>query len=65
MPYAIRKVRNKSCYKVYNKTTKHAFAKCTTKKRAEKQLRLLRAIEGNKNFVPLAQSARRTRKNRK
>ena len=65
MPYSIRKVRNKSCFKVYNKNTKHVFAKCTTKKRAEKQIRLLSAIENNKNFVPLAQSTRRTRKNRK
>ena len=65
MPYAIRKVRNKSCFMVYNKKSKHVFAKCTTKKRAEKQIRLLSAIENNRNFVPLAQSRRSTRKNRK
>ncbi len=65
MPYAIRKVPNKSCYKVYNKKTKRVFSKCTTKKRAEKQIRLLRAIENNKDFVPLAQQKNRTRKNRK
>lgn len=69
MPYAIRKVRNRSCFTVYNKNSKRVFAKCTTKKRAEKQIRLLHAIENNKNFVPLVQSARRlgkrTRKSRK
>lgn len=52
MPYAIRKVKNKSCYKVYNKKTKKVHAKCTTKENANKQLRLLRAIQYNKNFVP-------------
>lgn len=65
MPYAIRKMPNKSCYKVYNKKTKRVFAKCTTKKRAEKQIKLLRAIENNKDFVPLGQQKNRTRKVRK
>ena len=65
MPYSIRKVRNKSCYRVYNRKTKHTFAKCTSKKRSEKQIRLLSAIENNKDFVPLSQQTRRTRKNRK
>jgi hypothetical protein len=51
MPYAVRKVPNKSCYKVYNKTTKRVFAKCTSKNRAKKQLRLLRAIDYNPKFV--------------
>jgi len=51
MPYSIRKVKNKSCYRVYNKKTKKSFAKCSTKKNATKQLRLLRALQYNKNFV--------------
>ena len=50
MPYATRKVRNKSCYRVYNRKTKRVFAKCTTKTRAKKQLRLLRAIQNNPKF---------------
>ncbi len=50
MPYATRKVRNKSCYRVYNRRTKRVFAKCTTKTRANKQMRLLRAIEYNPKF---------------
>lgn len=60
MPYVIRKVPNKACYRVTNKKTKKVFAKCSSKKNAEKQVRLLRAIENNKGFVPNAG----TRKNR-
>lgn len=44
MPYAIRKVKNKSCYRVFNKTTKRVMAKCATKRNATRQLRLLRGI---------------------
>jgi hypothetical protein len=68
MPYTIRKVRNKSCFMVFNRNSKRIFAKCTTKKRAEKQIRLLSAIENNKNFVPLVRTVHRlgnrTRKSR-
>jgi hypothetical protein len=52
MPYGIRKVRGKKCFTVYNKENKRVFAKCTTKKRALKQINLLRAIQYNKSFVP-------------
>jgi hypothetical protein len=52
MPYGTRKVRGKNCYKVYNKDNKKVFAKCTTQKKAISQMRLLRAIQYNKNFVP-------------
>jgi hypothetical protein len=51
MPYASRKVRNKNCFRVFNKKTKRIFSKCTSKENAKKQLRLLRAIQYNKNFV--------------
>jgi hypothetical protein len=69
MPYAIRKVKNKNCYRVTSKNTKskktktkrRVFSKCTAKSKAEKQLRLLNAIHYNKSFVPNG----RTRKNRK
>jgi len=50
MPYSIRKVRNKKCYSVKNKKTKRVHSKCTTLKNAEKQLRLLRAID--RGFIP-------------
>jgi hypothetical protein len=52
MPYRTCKVRGKPCYRVYNKQSKRTFAKCATKQNATKQIRLLRAIEYNKKFVP-------------
>ena len=52
MPYKTRKVRGKNCYSVYNVDKKKVFSKCTTKKRAIKQIRLLRALQYNKSFVP-------------
>jgi hypothetical protein len=52
MPYTIRKLPNKSCYRVTNQKTKRVYAKCTTKSRAKKQIRLLNAIEYGKGFVP-------------
>jgi hypothetical protein len=61
MPYAIKKSKKmitiykphvKTCYSVYNKKTKRVFSKCTTRKNAVKQSRLLRAIMFNKDFVP-------------
>jgi hypothetical protein len=51
MPYSVRKVPNKKCYRVSNKKTKKVFSKCTSKKNAKKQMRLLRAIENNKTFI--------------
>ena len=60
MPYSIRKVNKKPCYRVYNTKTKKVFAKCSTKVNAVRQLKLLRAIQNNKGFIPNG----RTRKNR-
>ena len=54
MPYKTRKVRGKNCYTVYNRKSRKVFAKCSSKENALAQLRLLRAIEFNKNFVPLS-----------
>ena len=45
MPYAIRKVANKNCYKVINTQTKTVSAKCTTLAKAKKQMRLLYGLE--------------------
>lgn len=50
MPYTIR--RRKRCYQVVNKKSQRVFSKCSTKTKASRQLRLLRAIQYNKNFVP-------------
>ena len=62
MPYSIRKVRNKACYAVSKpkskKSSRKVFSKCSTRKNAMKQLRLLRALQYNKTFV-----FRGTRKN--
>ncbi len=43
MPYVIRKVRNKNCYSVKNKVTGRVHAICTTKTKAEAQVRILLA----------------------
>ncbi len=45
MPYTIRKVRNKDCYKVVNKINDRIHAKCSTLENAKKQKRLLDAID--------------------
>jgi hypothetical protein len=62
MPYRLRKVNGKSCYRVTNKRSRKVFAKCTTRSKARRQLRLLRAIENNKNFVPNSTKRRTIRK---
>ena len=64
MPYRTRKVRGKLCYRVTNKDNKKVFSKCTTKENAKKQMKLLRAIQFNKNFKPNV-TPNSTRKNRK
>jgi len=62
MPYKIRKVNNKSCYKVYNKKTKKVYAKCSTLENAKKQVRLLQAIKNNASFKNKLKLNRKTRK---
>ena len=64
MPYKTRKVRGKPCYKVYNPKTKKVFSKCTDKKTATRQMRLLRAIQNNKKFVPYSQMNKTRKKGR-
>ena len=54
MPYTIRKVPKKPCYRLKNTKTKRVFAKCTTLALAKRQLRLLNAIKYDKTFVPRA-----------
>jgi len=50
MPYTVRKMPNRNCYKVFNTNTKKIFAKCTSMVKAQKQLRLLRALQNNPKF---------------
>lgn len=67
MPYKTIKVKGKyNCYRVINSQTKKAFSKCSTRKNATRQMRLLRALQFNKNFVPYSRNKKSfTRKNKK
>lgn len=51
MPYSLRKVPRKDCYRVRNTKNKRIMSKCTTKANATRQLRLLRGIMYNKSFA--------------
>jgi hypothetical protein len=62
MPYSSRKTK-KGCIQVYNTKTRKVFSKCTSQKKAEKQLRLLRALEYNPKFK-LRKPKRKTAKRR-
>jgi hypothetical protein len=65
MPYKTIKVKGKyNCYRVINTQTKRAFSKCSTRKNATRQMKLLRALQLNKNFV-LYSKQNKTRKNKK
>jgi len=48
MPYKIVKTNN--CYSVVNKESGEVHSKCSTKEKAEAQLKLLYAIEKNPKF---------------
>lgn len=61
MPYTTRKVRNKKCYTNYNKKTHQVFSKCTSKKNALKQIRLLKALDNDPTFYKKLRSTRRRR----
>lgn len=52
MPFKIRKMPNQPCYEVYKPKTGRKYAKCTTMKKARKQIALLNAIEHTPGFVP-------------
>ncbi len=45
MPYVIRKVRGKTCYSVKNAKTGRLHSICTSKRKAEAQVRLLMSYE--------------------
>ena len=65
MNYKTIKVKGKyNCYRVINSQTKKSFCKCSTRKNATRQMRLLRALQFNKNFVPYSRK-NKTRKNKK
>jgi len=66
MPYALRKMPNQDCFRVYNRRTKKVYAKCSSLINAQRQIRLLTAIEYG-NFKPTGKPAnkKRTRRTRK
>lgn len=62
MPYIMRKVPKRRCYTVKNKNTKRVMSKCTSKKKAISQMRLLRGIKFNKTFAKKIRATRKLRK---
>ena len=61
MPYNIRKVSGKNCYKVVNKDNGRIHAKCTSLKKAKSQLRLLYGIDSGWKPRRIAQSHRKSK----
>jgi len=55
MSYTIKRTKKRHkqayCYSVSKNQSKKVFSKCTTRKKAKKQLQLLYAIRNNKDFV--------------
>jgi hypothetical protein len=50
VPYTIRKTYKRDCFRVMNKKTGRVFSRCTSKRNAIKQDKLLRALMYNKTF---------------
>lgn len=48
MPYKVRKVRNKDCYKVKNVETQQVMANCSSREKAYAQVKLLEQIDEEK-----------------
>lgn len=57
MPYTIKKISPK-CWSVVNTETSKVHSRCTTKARAEAQIRLLRGIESG-NWKPTGKSCQK------
>ena len=65
MPYTLRKVRRRRCYSVKNKQNKRVFAKCTSKAKALRQMKLLRAIKYGKDFKKKLRQTQKMSKTRR
>lgn len=73
MPYVMRYIPNRKwrCWTVRKKKTKSEtkgrkiFSKCTTKEKAQKQLRLLRAIQNNPNFRANGRQTKKLRRSKR
>lgn len=62
MPYTIRKIPNKQCYRVSNSKSKKVFSKCASKENAQKQMKLLRGLQYNKTFRQQVKTGSRRRR---
>lgn len=65
MPYSIRKVPRRRCYRVTNRKSKKVMARCTSKEKAKKQVRLLLGLENNRVFAKKVRARRITQRKRK
>lgn len=59
MPLTVRKVRNRNCYQVKNVKTGKIHAKCTSRLKAQGQVRILNAADKSNK------SKRKTKKHRR
>jgi hypothetical protein len=65
MPYRLQYIPSKRCYSVRRKKKRknqkktRIFSKCTTKEKAQKQIRLLTAVKYNKKFRNKMRETRR------
>lgn len=57
MPYTIRKMPNRNCYRVRNLRTGRVMSDCTSRAKAEAQVRLMHAIDHG--FKPRRRSSRK------
>ena len=49
MPYIMRKLPNQNKFRVFNKDTGKVFAKATSKRKAERQIRYLQMVHNKNN----------------
>ena len=62
MPFTIRKLPNQNKYRVRNKETGKIHAKATTLKKAQKQVRLMTAIDKNPKFAKMIRQKNKKKK---
>ena len=58
MPYVLRKVYKRNCFSVKSKKSRRVHSKCTSKKKAKSQIRLLNGIEKNPKFREKVRNSR-------
>ena len=60
--YTIRKKRNEACYTVFDTRLKKVKARCTTKAKAEKQVRMMHAFADPRFSMKLNGATRKRRR---